>query len=295
MRLKHTFEYAAAVCALKAFRLLPLKVALDLGEALGQILYSVVGLRRKVSVRNIASAFPALQPREHDRIAVASYRHLGLSMAEFAHMCSWAHDGVRFANLSLIWRLLERGKGVIVVTGHFGNWEALAAASALQGVPLTAFARRQRNSRVSDLIDRCREESGMTVVHASVAGLRRAREALKGGGVVAFLADQDAGRRGTFTNFLGRPASTTPIPVALAKRTGAPLVPGYIERCGRASHRVEFEDPLPLDSSTPVIQQVADSLGRRVRACPEQYFWAHRRWKTRPAAPAGAPDVRGRR
>ena len=177
MRVKHTVEYAASVCALKAFRLLPLGVALGLGEAIGQILYSLVGLRRKVSARNIASAFPALQPREHDRIAAASYRHLGLSMAEFAHMGSWARDGVRFANLSLIWRLLERGKGVIVVTGHFGNWEALAAASALQGVPLTVVARRQRNSRVSDLVDTCREDHGMTVAHASVAGLRRAREA----------------------------------------------------------------------------------------------------------------------
>jgi KDO2-lipid IV(A) lauroyltransferase len=287
MTLKDTLEYVAALCALKALRLLPLHVALGVGELLGQLMFSVVRIRRKVTMRNLAAAFPTVEPIARRRIASECYRQMGISAAEFARMDSWVRRGVHFANLSLARRLLEAGKGLVIVTGHFGNWEALAAASALR-MPLAAVGRPQRNRKVSDLINSRRRAHGFEVFPATIAGLKGAREALGRGRAVVFLVDQDAGRRGVFVDFLGRPASATPIPMALARRAGAPLVPCYISRRGKANHVVEFEEPIPPDSSISAVQLVADSLARRIRVHPEQYFWAHRRWKTQPKSVPGS-------
>ncbi len=281
MTLKDTLEYVVAVCALKALRLLPLRVALGVGELVGELMFSVVRIRRKVTLRNLAAAFPALEPAARRRIGSRCYRQMGISVAESAHMDSWVRRGVRFANFSLARRLLEAGKGLVIVTGHLGNWEAFAAASALR-MPLTAVARPQRNRKVGDLIDSCRRAHGFKMLPATIAGLKGAREALGRGRAVVFLVDQDAGRRGVFVSFLGRPASATPIPMALARRAGAPLVPCYISRRGKANHVVEFEEPIPPDSSISAVQLVADSLARRIQTHPEQYFWPHRRWKTQP-------------
>jgi KDO2-lipid IV(A) lauroyltransferase len=283
-RVRHSLEYLVVLGVRRVLRALPLSVALGLGEALGGLLFSVVRMRRKVALRNLAIAFPDLAPRRRERIAASSYRHMGLVFAEFGCMDRWAGRGVRFANLSLLRKLQSEGNGVVVVTGHFGNWEALAAGTALSGVPLSGVGRPQKNRRITTLIDGIREGCGLEMVTTSVGGVRAALKRLRQGRVVLFLADQDAGRRGVFVDFLGRQASTTPIPVALAKRVGAALVPGYIYRLGRAKHVVVFEDPLPLDAETDPLQLVASSLARQVRARPELYFWVHRRWKTQPGA-----------
>ncbi len=289
-RVMHVLEYALALSVRELFRHLPLPVALGVGELLGAVLYVVFRLRRRVALRNLELALPHHDPRDRARTALTCYRHMGLSLAEFICMDRWVKRGVRFANLSHVRELLAQGKGLVLATAHFGNWEAFAAASALQGIPITAVARTQRNRRVAALINDWRRAHGMEVVPATRVGLKHARNALQRGRVVAFLADQDAGRRGVRIDFLGVPASATPIPMALARRMGAPLVPGYIVRTGRARHVVDFEDAIPPEGGTPAVQMVADSLARRIRSRPELYFWAHRRWKTKPTT--GTPGHR---
>lgn len=281
-RVRYSLEYAIALGVLRVLRALPLSIALGLGEAVGGLLFSVFRVRRRVALGNLALAFPYLDPKRRERIAATCYRHMGLVLAEFGCMDRWVKKGVRFANLSLLRELQSEGKGVIVITGHFGNWEALAAGSALNGVPLSGVGRPQKNRKITSLINRLREGCGLEVLPTSLAGIRMALRHLAQGRVVAFLADQDAGRKGVFVDFLGTPASTTPIPVSMARRTGAALVPCYILRLGRAEHLVVFEDALPLDGELDPLQAVADSLARQIRARPELYFWVHRRWKTRP-------------
>jgi KDO2-lipid IV(A) lauroyltransferase len=288
-RLRHSLEYLVALGALRLMRALPTSVAVGVGEALGRLLFSVVRIRRKVALKNLELAFPDHDALRRKRIAAACYGNMGMVLAEFGCMDRWVRRGVRFANLQSLRTLRSAGKGVILVTGHFGNWEALAAGAVCCGIPLTAVGRPQKNRRISDLINRLRQGCGLEIVPTNLVGIRRVLKRLSQGRVVVFLADQDAGRRGVFVDFLGKSASTTPIPVAIAKRTGAPLVPCYIHRQGRARHVVVFEDPLPLEGDVDPLQLVANSLARQVREKPELYFWVHRRWKTQPpraAAPA---------
>jgi KDO2-lipid IV(A) lauroyltransferase len=287
-RLRHSLEYVVALGALGVVRALPASVAAGLGEALGRLAFILVRVRRKVALRNLALAFPDLDAARRKGIAAACYHNMGTVLTEFGCVDRWARKGVRFANLPFLNALRSNAKGVILVTGHFGNWEALAAGLALRGVPLSAVGRPQKNRRITGLINRLREGCGLEMLPTNLGGIRSALKRLRQGRVVLFLADQDAGRRGVFVDFMGSPASTTPIPVAMAKRTGAPLVPCYIYRLGRARHVVVFEDPLPLDGDVDPVQLVASSLARQVRARPELYFWVHRRWKTQPPA-ASAP------
>jgi KDO2-lipid IV(A) lauroyltransferase len=182
---------------------------------------------------------------------------------------------------------LEGGTGVVVVTGHFGNWEVGGAAVAARGIPLDVVAQRQANPLFDRLLNRQRERLGMGVIERGRA-TRQALRALRSGRVVAFVADQDARRAGVFVPFLGRPASTFRGPVVLALRSGAPVFIGTAERLpdGRYDVRLRrIPDPGgsdPEERARALTAAHTAALEEAVRRRPSQYFWHHRRWKTLP-------------
>jgi KDO2-lipid IV(A) lauroyltransferase len=191
--------------------------------------------------------------------------------------------------LEILEEAVAEGQGVVLVTGHFGNWEIGGASLAAWGIPMDVIARRQRNSLFDNDINRARERLRMRVMERGEAK-RKVLRSLREGRVVAFVGDQNARRGGIFVEFLGRPASTARGAAFFALRTGCPLVAAFIHRKRGLPQRYLLNiRRLPTHPSGDMEADVrrltqahTELLEEQVRENPEQYFWQHRRWKTRP-------------
>jgi KDO2-lipid IV(A) lauroyltransferase len=184
---------------------------------------------------------------------------------------------------------LARGRGIFFLTGHFGNWELLAATHGLAGFGLSVVVRPLDNPYLDALIARARERSGLRAISKREAVLG-VREALGRGECIGILLDQDAGRGGVFVPFLGHPASTSRALAVLALKTRAPVLPAFIHRLPDGQHELVLEPEIPLVITGDLDHDIAantarytEAIERQVRAHPAQWFWVHRRWKTRPA------------
>lgn len=292
LAIRHRAEYAALRTALFALRLIGETGARKLGEILGTLTFSLFRIRRRVTLDNLRHAFPDLSEQERSRIAAKSYRHFGVVFLELARLASFSQEQfrtkVRFSDESGIAEALTRGRGVVMVTGHFGNWEMLGGAMAARGLPISVTAATQRNPWVDRWVTRAREASGMRVLKVEEGALAMARE-LRKNHLLAFVADQDAGRRGVFVEFFGRAASTAMGPVRLARVQRCPIIGGYAVRKTDGTYDFQLSparfvrDDLSGDEAEhAALEDLSADLEAMVRRYPEQWFWMHRRWKTRP-------------
>jgi KDO2-lipid IV(A) lauroyltransferase len=284
----------------KLFLLVPRGWLDALGAALGALVHAL-GIRRKVVLSNLRLAFPEKSEAERRDIARRTYRNLGRMVFEFLRVPAMDRAEVEGLFDYEGWEHLERaiaaGNGVIACTAHFGNFDLLAAAHALKGVPLTMIARKMGASKANDLWRSVRHRSGVEeLVVRRGETLRATRKALASGRVLGYVIDQNERRRSAvFPTFFGIPAATAPTPAILARRTGVPVVFAIGLPLGGGRHKVVIEGPLsPADTGDherdvlAFMQDLNDRLERWVRRHPEHWYWLHRRWKTRPpAAPAG--------
>jgi KDO2-lipid IV(A) lauroyltransferase len=268
-----------------------------LGANLGMLGYRPLAIRREVVERQVRAAFPELPPEEVQRIARASYANLGRTTAETALLSLYDREHIigMFEDVegwSIVEERLARGKGLILVSGHLGNWELGGAYLAARGVPMQAVARYMENPLFDRYLTRTRERIGMRIVHDDEA-VRRVPRSLRDGNAVAFLVDQGAvGLASTWVPFFTRLAKTPRGPAVFALRLGAPVVFGAAIRQPSGRFRLTFE---PIDSSSSgnleadvdrIVTDYTATLERWVRRAPEQYFWQHRRWKhQRPGTP----------
>lgn len=290
--LSHRLEYAAARAVQALICALPAGAARELGAGLGTLAYAL-GIRRGVVRAHLSRIFGGERSEaELSRIARESYRNFGRTTFEYARFPRLTPEAIE-ETVSLegeehLDRALSEERGAILVAGHFGNWE-LAATLATMGYPLTFLVGEQHNTLVDGLMNRLRARFGVELVPltGSLMGVLRA---LRRNRIVAMLSDQDAGRSGIFVDFLGLPASTPYGPGRIAARTGAPLVPGNAVRRARGRHSLVICPPVepppegasPEEAARHYTQAYTTALEGFVRRHPEQYFWMHRRWKTRP-------------
>ncbi len=186
-------------------------------------------------------------------------------------------------------RAAASGKGVILLTGHLGNWELGGAAIAARGIPLEVVAKGMSNRLFEQTLVRARERLGMRVIPMGDAPAR-ALKALGDGGVVAILGDQSAHRGGVPVRFFGLAASTARGPALLAVRSGAPVFlgfavrdPGWSQRYTLTFEALQFEPSGDVDRDVDLLlERYARFLEAAIERCPEQYFWQHRRWKSQP-------------
>ena len=183
---------------------------------------------------------------------------------------------------------LAQGRGVVALSAHLGNWEVLAAAMRHLGYPVNVIARELFDDRVDRILNGWRTKAGV-VVHPRGSGLVSALRVLKSGEVLAALTDQDTRGPAVFVDFFGMPARTPSAVFALARRTGAPLLPvlGYLGEDGRHRVRVWPEivpssNPDPDEALREDVAAWHAVLEAAIREHPDQWVWYHRRWKTRP-------------
>ncbi|MDD3641858.1 MAG: lysophospholipid acyltransferase family protein [Candidatus Krumholzibacteria bacterium] len=293
-RLRHRIELAGVRLLIRLPAVLPLRWSVRAGgEILGRIAFDTVRIRRRVTLENLERAFGgALSPAERARIGRRSYINFAKSMIEFASIGRLGGQRLRrlvaVRDRRHIDGALSRGKGVVVVTGHFGSWELLGAASVAHGMPADFLVGEQSNKSIDDLINGLRRAAGIGIIARGIAA-RGVFASLKAGRMVALLSDQDARRAGIFVEFFGIPSSTYPGAAQFALRTGAPIVCCFIVRNPDETHEAIFLPPIEPDQSAPRDEETARLTGAYTRALeeavrkhPDHYFWAHRRWKTRP-------------
>ncbi len=294
--LRDRLEYAALRAAVGFFRALPRRLALRVGAGVGELFFRLDARDRAVALRNLAIAFPEKDPAERRAILRRSCHNLGRMIAEVCHLKWLRRESLQRYVYVEDPRLWEEGmkvgaaRGVLVLTGHVGNFELLAYANALLGHPITLVHRPMRNPLVERFICDLRGRAG-TVSLPKAAAARGALRALRRRHIVAIPADQNqVARTGVFADFFGVPACTTPGPARLAMLTGAPVFPIFLVREGGGErHRiVAFPAIEMVDSGDPGRDVVANTercnraLEAIVRAHPDQWIWFHKRWKTRP-------------
>ncbi len=184
---------------------------------------------------------------------------------------------------------LSEGKGVVVLTGHIGTWEWLSASFTLNGLPVTAIAKPQPNIQYTQVLDDLRATIHVEIFSRGTSELLAAARALKSGKILGFLADQDAGPGGCFTEFLGRTASTPMGPAVFARKFDAPVLPAFILRQPNGKHKVvigeimHYEDhgdpDKDLEAFTVKMTKIVDKI---IRENPTQWLWFQKRWNTTP-------------
>lgn len=296
-------EYLGARALVGMSRALPAAAAQRLGAWLGAAAYRS-GARRDIVHAQIAAAFPERDAAWVERRAAACYRHFGreaLVTARLARDVDALPRRVKADAAAERWiGRMAAGEGVVVVTGHLGNWELAGAYLARRGVPLSAVVKRQRNERFDAWLFETRRRLGMESVYMEDARILPALVAR--GRTVVLIADQDARRRGLAVTFLGRTASTFRGPARLALRTGAPLVFASLVRDG-ATYRLTAETvhdegeergaSAAREAELELTRRWVVALERRVREAPGQYFWFHRRWKSGAAVARIRNEARG--
>jgi len=290
-RARHALEYASVRGALTLASWLPLALARSIGAALGVFASDVLRVRRSVCLDNIERSLGV--PRdEAARITRRSYANHGRALMEFSAQrrldAAQMRALVHLTGTENLDAALAAGKGAIYFNGHHGNWELMGASLAAYGYPVDFLVGEQSNKRVDDVMNDLRRAQGVGILTRDMA-LRKVLRALRENRIVGLLGDQDAREQGVFVDFLGRGASTPRGPAAFAIRQGCPIVPGFIHRVPGGRHAGALEAPLYADPSlegeeavVDLTQRVTDRLSAHVRKYPEEYFWAHRRWKTAP-------------
>lgn len=274
---------------------LPLEAVMRLAAFLGDVLYLVDRRHRQRSMENLRASFPGMSERDLRKTTRDSFRLLPLLGVEvmltprYVKLERLAEQFV-LGNLGDVLRLMvKRETGAIFVTGHYGNWEVLGYAMAVMGFETSSVARPIDNPYVNRFLLDVREKRGQRIIDKRGA-LREAPAVLDRQGAIAFIADQDAGSKGMFVDFFGRPASTYKSIGVLAMRYQVPIVIGFARRVAYGFRfRIDVQDIIrPVDWAEErdplryVTQRYTRAIEDTVRGDPGQYLWLHRRWKSRP-------------
>jgi KDO2-lipid IV(A) lauroyltransferase len=261
-----------------------------LGSALGSFVFHVVGYRRKVTFENLARAFPELPPHEVRRIALGAYRNYGISIVQMLWAGRQPEDTlkriVRITNSSLLDDLLARGRGLMILSAHFGSWELIPHTWRFYvKAPFVVVVQQQRNKKIDSFIDAQRRRHETFTVRMGPF-VRAILSALAERKVVLMLADQSGPKEAIFVDFLGRPAATHRGAAAFCLKTRAPLVFGVLVRQYDGTYETTFEEidysdltDYNDDSVVELTRRHVAALERRIREHPDQWLWMHKRWK----------------
>ncbi len=270
---------------------LPFSVSFKLCESLGSLAHLFLLKERRKTLSNLTAALGKdVSKRELRRIAREVFRNAGRSLAEV--LC-WQKLGVNYlrthVTLENPHHLLDaykKGKGVIGLTCHFGNWEYLAAALAnILRIRFAVIAREYSNPWLNRLLEETRRSMGVDVIYRGESGVAILRRLKRNEGL-GILADQNTRGEGIVVNFFGRPAKTLRNVVELIARTGAPVVPLFIVRNkDLTTHRLIVENPLVFSHTNNeeenlknIAEVYTQALEDMIRRHPAQWMWMHNRW-----------------
>ena len=274
------------------FRFIPLSVRRSIATNMARLAYYLLVKHKLITIHNLSRAFPQKSPDEILKIAKASYVSFGLVVAEFSSILELTehnlHQWVTIKGLDHYAEACRKGKGVLLFSAHFGNWEIGNAALAILTKPFIFVYRRLDSPFLEEAITYVRSSCGNTSLDKKNA-MRPMIRALKKGTTINLLIDQNVALYdGVFVNFFGRPACTTSGLALLAMHTGAPVLPVFTTRMPDAKYLMEIGSEVQVscsgDRNADVLentQNFTKMIEDHIRRYPEQWFWVHQRWKTK--------------
>jgi KDO2-lipid IV(A) lauroyltransferase len=306
-RIKRAVRSAIVRAVIRLLALVPLRPALAFASLVGRAGYLLAARTRREMLASLAVAFPERSAAEREAIARASFLHLARLAAEVATLPCWRDRLPSYVGFApgVEERLREvhaRGKGVVYVTGHVGNWELMAQRVA-GFVPSATIARAGNDPKLTALIGETRASGKVETLWREDPGTARAMiRCFKQGKLLGILIDQDTKVQGVFVPFFGRPAWTPRGAADLALRFRTPVLVGWCRRRGpdlEDGHEVEVvevpTDPDAADREAEVVRLTAACSARleeAIRRNPAEWVWMHARWKTRPSPEGAAPEAR---
>jgi Kdo2-lipid IVA lauroyltransferase/acyltransferase len=292
--MRQRLEFILVFVLVRGLGALPRRWARAAGACLGALAFVLTGRLRRTGERNLQLAYPAHDDAWRKRLLRQLYRNLGLQLAEFCVMSRYTAENtrslVRYAGLEHYLAAREKGRGVLVITGHLGQWELSSFYHSLMGYPMSMVIRRLDNPLVDRLVNGIRCLHGNTVLHKDDFA-RGLLGAMRRGETVGILMDTNmTPPQGVFVDFFGVPACTASGLARVAMRTEAAMLPGFLTwREEEKKYVLEFGEPLKLVHTGNDEQDIVantqictTAIEAWVRRFPEQWLWVHRRWKTRP-------------
>jgi KDO2-lipid IV(A) lauroyltransferase len=294
------------VRSLVAFaQMLSIEQSYSLARFLGWLLYHADKRHRQVGLDNLKHAYgDAMSGEERDQVVRGVYRHFCTMLIEILHLprklhlTNWRDWFVLEGHGHLLDLFMSGKRPLIFLTGHYGNWEMAGYVFGMFGFPTVAVARTLDNPYLERFLRSFRQRTGQELI-PKTGGFDQMVDVLKNNRALSFLADQDAGQRGLFVDFFGRPASTHKAIALLAIEHQAPVIVGVARRIG-PGFRYEFFcedviDPATLEGTADDVRLLTErytsALERLIRQDLTQYLWLHRRWKHQPQPPRRKPPA----
>lgn len=290
MRIQHILEYLVFEMASMIVQSMPLKVVQKVGSALGVFVFTVLRFRRSVTLDNLNKAFPEYGSEQIEAIAREAFRNVGISLLEllwFPRMsAAKVNQIVKVENIELLKAAKAAGKGALILTAHFGNWELVPMAVLTSTTfPLTLVVKTQSNKLIDKKITERRTILGSKIVPMEFA-VREVLRTLQQGDFVVIAADQSAAKESIAVNFFGRLVPTFAGPAVFSLKTGAPILMGLVTRQEDGTYSLRFVE-IPRDDLKEYNEDAVAELTQRhvamaesmIRDHPGQWLWMHRRWK----------------
>ena len=287
--MKYILEYIPLRVAVFALSLLPRSIALKVGKAAGSLACLLMGKRLGLAISNIQAALPGTSEEKAREIVKGCWQNLGMSAADVASLPSVDKENfftiVDAKGVEHVKASQAKGKGILMIGGHYGPWEFTSHVFAFSQIPMAAVARRIKNPYVDALLNHYRTLHGNTLIQARNAVRNTIRD-LKEGKGVGILIDHRVAEGGLVVPFLGRPAHTTTMPAILALRLRAPV---HFIRAWRQGGKIKLEitpemdlsgvpnSPEGIEKATRMMNGVFEGW---IREKPENWLWIHNRWKT---------------
>jgi len=268
--------------------LFTINFAKKIGFLLADFAFVFVPVRKKHIIDSLTKSFPAKNEMEIKKIAKDVYKQFVCTVVEIIFVSKMTDEQiknfVKFENIYLIEQALKKGKGGVIMSAHFGNWEMLALSFAKR-YPLSVIVAKQENPYFDNIINGIRSTRGYKTIYKEFAPLG-VLKALKRNEFVAILADQHAGVQGVYTPFFYREVSTPKGPAVFALRAKCPLYTGFCARQPDGRYVVAFEEIALPDTGDDeknieiIMTEYNKILQRHIEENPSFWFWFHRRWKS---------------
>ncbi len=289
-RLSHNIEYCFTLLGVKLAGLLSPRVADFFGAALGSLAYTLLPSRRRIAYDNLKIAMgDTLTEQEIRAIIKRVFKNIGRTLVEFARFGKIKLEGTRkitfLDGLEYLRKVHDEGKGGIIVTAHFGNWELLGSWVAASGYPMDFLVGSQHNQKVDNLLNDFRREMGVGIIPLKTS-IRGVFKCLRANHFTGLVSDQHAHSGGVTVDFFGRKAATPKGPAAFAVKAKCPLIPLLIRRERYDRHMVMAGTPIypphsgddekDIETMTMAYTKFFED---GIRRYPDQWMWTHRRWK----------------
>jgi len=288
--MKNRIEYILFILFSWCFRLLGLNLSRKFATVLTLVFFYLIPIRKKVVFNNLKIAFPENDVHTNKKLAFRIYLSFAITLVEILYLPYIKQEQlineVMCSNPELIIEKFREGKGLILLSSHFGNWEFGAISIAMQvHLPFSVIVKPLRNPLVYEWMNNFRTKFGNEVVPLGIS-IRKTYQTLKQKKVVAMVADQRGPREGVKVDFFGRKVSVYTGPAALALKTGAPLICGIAVRQKDYKYKMDLveisQQNLPDGEEEKILeisQRYTSYLEKVIRENPEQWLWMHNRWK----------------